>query len=279
MHPITLSIWQKRSAIAVPSIGSNLMHRRCFPPSSARSSNCSTLNRVEPHASLSSFDQAARNRAIAVPSIGSNLMHRNWQPPTRHSSTYCSTLNRVEPHASLTHLALSHGCWTLQYPQSGRTSCIAKVPRGLMILQSIAVPSIGSNLMHQAEVQKQPMVSVVLQYPQSGRTSCIADTLQGGQRFCLLQYPQSGRTSCIFLLLLYHPLPCLLQYPQSGRTSCILAPLAYYSLADAVLQYPQSGRTSCILDPTGVPIINLGLQYPQSGRTSCISCCATRCSC
>src|SRR5579864_5372166 len=85
---------------------------------------------------------------IAVPSIGSNLMHRSWHPRCRSLPRNCSTLNRVEPHASCGCKVAARPPLSLQYPESGRTSCI----RTYFVSAS---------------------VQLVLQYPESGRTSCI----------------------------------------------------------------------------------------------------------
>ncbi len=61
---------------------------------------------------------------IAVPSHGSNFMHPPTRSSTGNAERNCSTLTRVELHASLWVLCRAHPGPTLQYPHTGRTSCI-----------------------------------------------------------------------------------------------------------------------------------------------------------
>src|SRR5216683_686918 len=84
---------------------------------------CITLRRVEPHATYQRVLGGGKRDDLAVPSDGSNLM----QP------------------ASVAHQ--SRACKPLQYPQTGRTSCN-------FFLSLFTFPDTG------------------LQYPQTGRTSC-----------------------------------------------------------------------------------------------------------
>ncbi len=70
--------------IAVPSHGSNFMHREYPPDQSHQTQYCSTLTRVELHASAGSTGQHAGAGKIAVPSHGSNFMHPKGEyPPCR----------------------------------------------------------------------------------------------------------------------------------------------------------------------------------------------------
>src|SRR5216683_2456443 len=63
-----------RLNLAVPSDGSNLMQRRTCSPVACSQSTCSTLRRVEPHATTGKTHLASAILNLAVPSDGSNLM-------------------------------------------------------------------------------------------------------------------------------------------------------------------------------------------------------------
>ncbi len=208
---------------------------------------CSTLTRVELHASPHDTRAKSPLPRIAVPSHGSNFMHHTTQDGT------------------LLSLKL------LQYPHTGRTSCIQHARLRRRAVQFvIAVPSHGSNFMHpgrrcvgnSASGHCSTLTRVELhasyrsgdrsptarrlQYPHTGRTSCIRCHLRLAVRFRLLQYPHTGRTSCIMIFLSALDACKRLQYPHTGRTSCI-HPHRRASCAVRELQYPHTGRTSCII--------------------------------
>ena len=87
-------------------------------------------------------------RRIAVPSHGSNFMHRLQIAHHQGRSQHCSTLTRVELHASLTPASFAASVCLLQYPHTGRTSCIVARSARRQVANRIAVPSHGSNFMH-----------------------------------------------------------------------------------------------------------------------------------
>ncbi len=94
--------------------------------------HCSTLTRVELHASCSIGSLSVSQRYIAVPSHGSNFMH---------------------PFPLFT---LLKKLYILQYPHTGRTSCIAGGEECGGLCGHIAVPSHGSNFMHPTHGLRRP---------------------------------------------------------------------------------------------------------------------------
>src|SRR6266851_1238393 len=133
---------------------------------------CSTLRRVEPHAThvgdgntqsfpILQYPQTGRTSCnntilyfhghpktcLQYPQTGRtscNLAKSSWRRKKRRS---CSTLRRVEPHATFLTCPYAVAVKSLQYPQTGRTSC------------------------NSSPAHLQPS-SLDLQYPQTGRTSC-----------------------------------------------------------------------------------------------------------
>ncbi len=186
-----------RRRIAVPSHGSNFMHLVEYPRPPASDAHIAVpshgSNFMHPPPSLSRRPA----RSIAVPSHGSNFMHPEYDASSSRRKDYCSTLTRVELHASpgrsLRHLLAG----LLQYPHTGRTSCIGPAVPGDANPVRIAVPSHGSNFMHPERRHRsvrpptycstltrvelhaswnkteQRMYPIRLQYPHTGRTSCI----------------------------------------------------------------------------------------------------------
>src|SRR6266851_849531 len=69
-----------------------------IPTSWSRS--CSTLRRVEPHATQQEAAWTYRVNRLAVPSDGSNLRQHLATPRQYGCSPSCSTLRRVEPNAT-----------------------------------------------------------------------------------------------------------------------------------------------------------------------------------
>ncbi len=256
---------------------------------------------------------------IAVPSIGSNLMHLTLASHRYIIFQNCSTLNRVEPHASVRFHTSYRTVRILQYPQSGRTSCIQQQSISAIPTYRIAVPSIGSNLMHHDLRRGQesgagiavPSIGSNLMHPFSVSPSSLSSsdcsTLNrvephaspprpGSPGLRLkLQYPQSGRTSCIFRFFAIR-LEAFLYCSTLNRVEPHASLMRRInSVVKFILQYPQSGRTSCIkvllrakmpmkwncstlnrVEPHASEVQQvqaffvLLLQYPQSGRTSCI---------
>src|SRR5713226_8096079 len=68
------SMYPTAGSLAVPSHGSNLMQRIVLHHRIACYLSCSTLSRVEPHATARTVKLMQRFKALAVPSHGSNLM-------------------------------------------------------------------------------------------------------------------------------------------------------------------------------------------------------------
>ncbi len=141
-----------------------------IPTSWSRS--CSTLRRVEPHATQQEAAWTYRVNRLAVPSDGSNLRQLTAQHIDDIVIRPCSTLRRVEPQATYHNRLVSHRLHLLQYPQTGRTSGnILLLPDNTAALR-LAVPSDGSNLMQPPFGQVPTIKRPHLQYPQTGRTSC-----------------------------------------------------------------------------------------------------------
>ncbi len=135
--------------IAVPSHGSNFMHHIEKLVRRAICSYCSTLTRVELHASTRTVHPRSSSTCIAVPSHGSNFMHPSPPLCRRRCRRNCSTLTRVELHASGYYRVTDKDGNVLQYPHTGRTSCISPTSMNVALLKA------------------------ALQYPHTGRTSCI----------------------------------------------------------------------------------------------------------
>src|SRR6266446_6021000 len=113
--------------LAVPSDGSNLMQRDEHQRIANAFSACSTLRRVEPHATAVSRFAASRSHALQYPQTGRTSCNQTLLSLANFTSSSCSTLRRVEPHATR---------WGY------RRSPLAP---------SLAVPSDGSNLMQPYE--------------------------------------------------------------------------------------------------------------------------------
>src|SRR6266849_1061553 len=136
-----------------------------IPTSWSRS--CSTLRRVEPHATQQEAAWTYRVNRLAVPSDGSNLRQLTAQHIDHIDIRPCSTLRRVEPQATYHNRLVSHRLHLLQYPQTGRTSCnILLLPDNTAALR-LAVPSDGSNLM-QRRRKSCPRSSSCLAVPSDG---------------------------------------------------------------------------------------------------------------
>src|SRR5713101_9639582 len=82
---------------------------------------CSTLRRVEPNATACTCSIWTRATTLAVPSDGSNLMQPRGIACRTDSRWPCSTLRRVEPNATKISSWLCLHLHNLQYPQTGRT--------------------------------------------------------------------------------------------------------------------------------------------------------------
>ncbi len=143
----------------------------------------------------------------------------------------------------------------LQYPHTGRTSCIGRADLADVLPLGIAVPSHGSNFMHRTVLNMLYRHELELQYPHTGRTSCIrrVGPVRFGRR--RIAVPSHGSN---FMhpsaLTEWSKAPFVLQYPHTGRTSCIHLSTARMTKHDKTLQYPHTGRTSCIVE-----------DYPQDG--------------
>src|SRR5579864_4941466 len=141
--------------IAVPSIGSNLMHHVGVKSLRDLPCHCSTLNRVEPHASAPTSSR-------------------------RRCSWYCSTLNRVEPHASSPTtsaysppIGIAANCITKDLTLTA--GCImSKVPQGTVLSQS---GGSRSEVMH--EFSKQ-----------AGAGATSRSSLSGGDRASKSGHPE-----------------------------------------------------------------------------------------
>ncbi len=148
------------------------MHHLCQPPPLVTILNCSTLTRVELHASGCLRRRAHRPAAIAVPSHGSNFMHLSFPSSSSktisiavpsHGSNFMHLILMLPanwrslilqyPHTGRTS-CINQDCPQyaapdlLQYPHTGRTSCIFLTSGGALTKDAIAVPSHGSNFMH-----------------------------------------------------------------------------------------------------------------------------------
>ncbi len=116
---------------------------------------CSTLRRVEPHATSRNPALLSSSSALQYPQTGRTSCNFSRASFSATGSKSCSTLRRVEPLATTHSSSLKLNRINLQYPQTGRTSCnscsqalrCARVP--------LAVPSDGSNLLQRHARRKQ----------------------------------------------------------------------------------------------------------------------------
>src|SRR6266851_5104334 len=109
--------------------------------------SCSTLRRVEPHATSQRVLGGGKRDDLAVPSDGSNLM----QPASvAHQSRACKPLQYPQTGRTSCNFFLSlftFPATCLQYLQTGRTSCKIAADLRCIGARDLAVPSDGSNLM------------------------------------------------------------------------------------------------------------------------------------
>ncbi len=86
----------------------------------------------------------------------------------------------------------------LQYPHTGRTSCIVRGASRNAKKRSIAVPSHGSNFMHLIGHHDGAQVEVRIAVPSHGSNFMHREQgFRHAQAALELQYPHTGRTSCI----------------------------------------------------------------------------------
>ncbi len=131
--------------LAVPSDGSNLRQLTTTAWYHIACTSCSTLRRVEPHATSCYSPTIRLLSVLQYPQTGRTSCNPRSARYQRSKGRTCSTLRRVEPHATGSVQPQTYTIEHLQYPQTGRTSCNADA--NLALAQA-----------------------VVLQYPQTGRT-------------------------------------------------------------------------------------------------------------
>ncbi len=185
----------KSGDLAVPSDGSNLMQRGYRSRGRRQACTCSTLRRVEPHATWTAADTAWFVTNLQYPQTG------------RTSCNFaCNVRKRYDP--------------DLQYPQTGRTSCNRTGDHAHKHTTALAVPSDGSNLMQPYRHALAYDCNHHLAVPSDG-----SNLMQHAAR-CLIQcvggplaVPSDGSN----LMQLVARYGCQsrrigLQYPQTGRT-------------------------------------------------------------
>ena len=138
----------------------------------SKAATCSTLRRVEPHATSTCTSSVSMVPALAVPSDGSNLMQPKDGGGFAATVSPCSTFRRVEPHATTLTAARNAATAYLAVPSDGSNLMQPPAYNVTRDIPSLAVPSDGSNLMQHSIAQIQVAMYSHLQYPQTGRTSC-----------------------------------------------------------------------------------------------------------